>query len=108
VTTPPTFDDLTAGWTDDRRRSVAARLDDARSELLAHDLAELRAARRVTQVDLATALGRSQSTISAIESASDHRVSTLRNIVRSLGGHLEITAVFDDQRIRLIDPTPDT
>lgn len=103
MTTPRTFDDLTRHWSPERRQAIDTRIDDARVELLAQDLAALRTARHVTQVDLADALGRSQSTISAIESAADHRLSTLRNIVTALGGHLEITAVFDDQRIRLVD-----
>jgi DNA-binding Xre family transcriptional regulator len=62
-------------------------------------LAELRRSRRVTQVQLAETLGISQGNVSRLERRSDVYLSTLRAYVEALGGHLEIAAVFDDERV---------
>ncbi len=64
-------------------------------------LAELRQSRHVTQVALAEILGISQGNVSRLESRSDVYLSTLRSYIEALGGHLEIAAVFDDQRLPL-------
>lgn len=62
-------------------------------------LADLRQARHVTQVQLAGELGISQGNVSRLESRGDVYLSTLRSYVEALGGHLEIAAVFDEQRL---------
>ena len=62
-------------------------------------LAELRQSRHVTQVQLAETLGISQGNVSRLEARSDVYLSTLRSYVEALGGHLEIAAVFDDERV---------
>lgn len=62
-------------------------------------LAELRHERNITQVQLAEALGISQGNVSRLESRSDVYLSTLRSYVEALGGHLEIAAVFPDERV---------
>jgi DNA-binding XRE family transcriptional regulator len=62
-------------------------------------LAELRQTRHVTQVQLAELLGISQGNVSRLEGRSDVYLSTLRSYIEALGGHLEIAAVFDDQRL---------
>ena len=62
-------------------------------------LAKLRQSRRITQVQLAETLGISQSNISRLEARSDVYLSTLRGYIEALGGHLEIAAVFDDDRV---------
>jgi DNA-binding XRE family transcriptional regulator len=64
-------------------------------------LAELRQSRHVTQVQLAETLGISQGNISRLEARSDVYLSTLRSYVEALGGHLEIAAVFGDERVRV-------
>jgi predicted transcriptional regulator len=46
-------------------------------------------------------LGVSQPRVSKLEHQVDARVSTLKAYVRALGGELEISAVFDDERIPL-------
>jgi len=61
-------------------------------------LADLRRTRHVTQVQLAEELGISQGNVSRLEGRSDVYLSTLRSYVQALGGHLEIAAVFDDER----------
>ncbi len=62
-------------------------------------LAQLRQSRHVTQVQLAETLGISQGNVSRLEARSDAYLSTLRSYIEALGGHLEIAAVFDDERV---------
>ena len=62
-------------------------------------LAELRQSRQITQVQLAAVLGISQGNVSRLETRSDVYLSTLRSYVEALGGHLEIAAVFPDERV---------
>jgi DNA-binding XRE family transcriptional regulator len=62
-------------------------------------LAQLRQARHLTQVQLAETLGISQGNVSRLETRNDIYLSTLRSYIEALGGHLEIAAVFDDQRL---------
>src|SRR6266567_3453994 len=49
--------------------------------------------------------GVSSEVVSQLERREDLCISTLRDTVESLGGRLEITAVFPEQRIRLGVPT---
>jgi DNA-binding Xre family transcriptional regulator len=82
---------LDPGWDEqvsERRRAM----EDALA------LADLRRSRHVTQVQLAEELGISQGNVSRLEGRSDVYLSTLRSYVQALGGHLEIAAVFDDER----------
>ena len=62
-------------------------------------LNKLRESRNVTQVDLAAELGVSQGNVSRMENRSEIYLSTLRDYIEALGGRLEITAVFDDDRV---------
>jgi DNA-binding XRE family transcriptional regulator len=62
-------------------------------------LAQLRQSRHITQVQLADTLGISQGNVSRLEARSDVYLSTLRSYVEALGGHLEIAAVFPDERV---------
>ena len=64
-------------------------------------IGELRQRRGVTQADLAAALGVRQPNVSRIERQEDLFVSTLRDYVAALGGELELSAVFGQQRIPL-------
>jgi DNA-binding transcriptional regulator YiaG len=71
-----------------------------RKETLAEiGLYELRRAQAVSQAVLAARLQITQPAISQLENADDLRVSTLREYVEALGGHLEITARFEDARV---------
>ena len=62
-------------------------------------LNELRESRNVTQVNLAAELGISQGNVSRMENRSEIYLSSLRDYIEALGGRLEITAVFDDDRV---------
>jgi DNA-binding XRE family transcriptional regulator len=65
-------------------------------------LAALRAVRGVSQRQVAGALGVSQANVSRIEHEEDVYLSTLRRYVAALGGELEVSAVFPDERVTLI------
>lgn len=62
-------------------------------------LAELRNSRNITQIQLAAQLGITQGNVSRLEGRSEIYLSTLRSYIEALGGHLEIAAVFGDERI---------
>jgi predicted transcriptional regulator len=64
-------------------------------------LRELREMTGKTQVQLAQVTHIAQSELSRLERRDDCLVSTLRRYVEALGGELEVTAVFGDQRIRV-------
>jgi DNA-binding XRE family transcriptional regulator len=66
---------------------------------LALELAQLRRRRKTTQADLASKLAVSQSSISQLERGQDVHLSTLASYVHGLGGKLELTAVFPDERL---------
>lgn len=62
-------------------------------------LGELRNSRNITQVQLAEQLGISQGNVSRLEARSEVYLSTLCSYVEALGGHLEIAAVFGEERL---------
>jgi transcriptional regulator with XRE-family HTH domain len=91
--------------TPERRAAYLEGRAEAVNELVAHNLGELRKLRAVTQVELARLLGITQPTLSQTERRNDVQLSTLRDFIHALGGHLELTAVFDDLRFPLhLDP----
>ena len=104
------FSDLVAHIENDpeRRARVDALEQEAWEELAAYNLGELRRAREVTQAELARRLDRAQPAVSAMEKTDEHLVSTIRAVVESLGGRLEVIAVFGDERIPLAVPTRTT
>lgn len=82
-----------------RRANVERERREAVAEIVAYNLAEVRKAKAVTQVEIAGLLA--QSTVSALEHSEDPKPSTLREYVEALGGRLEVTAVFEDERFEL-------
>lgn len=80
--------------TPERRAAIEEQKDLLRAEIKLHALRE---ARGVTQADLAERMAVARPRVSKIESATeDMRISTIDRYVTALGGHLKITAVFDD------------
>lgn len=69
------------------------------AELIAEEmtLAELRRARKLTQVRVAKELGITQDSVSRLEKRSDLLLSTLRKTVKSMGGNLSLVAEFPDR-----------
>ena len=88
----------------ERRGRIDTIKASARADAVAFNLAELRRHRRLTQVELAERLERAQASISAMETADDNLLSTVRSVVESMGGRLELVAVFDDERIAITTP----
>ena len=56
--------------------------------------------RQLTQIELER-LNRTQASVSATETSSDNLLSTWRTVIESLGGHLDLVAVFEDERIAI-------
>lgn len=101
------FSEIVGGIDPERRARIDAIKEEARAEIVAFNLAELRRARSMTQMELAQRLERAQASISAMENADDNLVSTVRSVVEGMGGHLELVAVFDDERIAIASAAPD-
>jgi DNA-binding XRE family transcriptional regulator len=72
-----------------------------KEELEKMPLHELRAARRLTQQQLAQTLEMSQAAVSQLEKRTDMYLSTLQNFVEAMGGHLEMYAVFPEGKVPL-------
>jgi transcriptional regulator with XRE-family HTH domain len=64
-------------------------------------LAELRAARELSQEQLASLLNISQPAVAKMERQADMYLSTLRNIVKAMGGTLELVAHFPEGDVRI-------
>lgn len=64
-------------------------------------LDELREARQLTQEALAEILNVKQSAISKLERRADMYVSTLRSVIKGMGGDLRIEAVFPDGKVTI-------
>ena len=94
------FDDLAEPIKADprRRANIERHRQEALQELIAYELQEVRRARGITQVELARLLGTNQPNVSRMERVGDPHLSSLRAYVEALGGHLELAAVFDDER----------
>lgn len=84
-----------------RRANMARHRADTLAEMMSYNLAELRKVRERTQVELAEALGVAQPSVSRVEHTEDLQLSTLRSYIEALGGRVEITAVFGDERFPL-------
>jgi transcriptional regulator with XRE-family HTH domain len=82
------------------RADVERRVRESLREMPFH---ELRAARRLTQEQLAETLGLTQGAVSQVEHQTDLYLSTLRKFVEAMGGQLEICAQFPDGRVRLTE-----
>ncbi|MFT4035564.1 MAG: helix-turn-helix transcriptional regulator [Patulibacter sp.] len=75
------------------RAEIEAEADEVRAELELHAVRERRG---VTQQALAERLSVSRPRVSAIERADKLNLATIQRYVEALGGHLKVTAVFDD------------
>ena len=94
------FNDIVGDIDAERRIRIETIKKAARADAVASNLAELRRHRQLTQVELAARLERAQASISAMETADDNLLSTVRSL-ESMRGRLELVAVFDDERIAI-------
>ena len=95
------FSDIVGDISPERRARIDAIKEEYRADAVAFNLAELRRHRNLTQAELGERLKRAQASISAMETADDNLLSTVRSVVESMGGRLEMVAVFDDERIAI-------
>ncbi|MBA2665435.1 MAG: XRE family transcriptional regulator [Trueperaceae bacterium] len=93
-----------AGGRMDQQRIVANK-ERARARVRAHRLASIRADRGLNQTTLAARLEVSQPRVSRIERGDleSTQLATLRAYIEALGGELEVTAKFGDDRIIIVD-----
>lgn len=100
------FKDIVGDIDPERRARIDAIKAQADADAVAFNLAELRRRRDLTQQEVAARLARAQSSISAMESSKDNLLSTVRDVVESMGGYLELVAVFEDERIVIASKPP--
>ena len=76
---------------------------DAKAKKMIEEMAldELRAARELTQEQLARILRVNQAAVSKMERRADMYLSTLQGIIKAMGGELEIRAIFPDGIVRI-------
>jgi transcriptional regulator with XRE-family HTH domain len=93
------FDELVMRTTTKEVRERARhRTEELLGEML---LAELRKAHKVSQNQLARAMGIRQPSLSKLEKQTDMQVSTLQKLVNALGGTVEVSARFGDKTVTL-------
>lgn len=83
----------------ERRARIEARKQAMRDAMA---LGEIREQRGLTQSDVAELLAVTQGRVSRLERSPDVYLSTLREYVEALGGRLEVAALFDDDRERVL------
>jgi DNA-binding XRE family transcriptional regulator len=71
------------------------------SQVRAHRLAEIRKRRRLTQRDVAMAMGVSVGRVSQIEAGDLSGIDVLDRYVTAIGGLLEIVANFGDEQYKV-------
>ena len=98
------FKDIVGELSPADKETVNRLKQETAEEMISYQLAKLRKQRGLTQADLARALGKTQASISAMENASDNRLSTWGSAIEGMGGRLELTAVFGDERIPIHTP----
>ena len=92
------FNELRAKMSPERR----ARNEEAAKRMRAEmPLDQLRAARELTQENLAEILGVNQAAISKLERRTDMYISTLARFVEAMGGTLDIRAIFPEGAVSL-------
>jgi transcriptional regulator with XRE-family HTH domain len=79
----------------------AAAEERAKKILAEMPLQELRQARSLTQETLAKNLSVKQAAVSKMENRTDMYISTLRNMIKAMGGDLEIVAKFPDGDVKI-------
>jgi transcriptional regulator with XRE-family HTH domain len=81
----------------------ARRRSEAKANRMIREMAldELRVARQMTQEQLAAQLKVRQPAIAKLERRADMYLSTLRNVIKGMGGELDVRAVFPDGSVRI-------
>jgi DNA-binding transcriptional regulator YiaG len=96
-------------WSDIRDRHIDAigeqEVETGKDRLLArvraHRLAEIRKSRRMTQREIAAAMGVTVGRVSQIESGDISGIEVLDRYVTAIGGILEIVANFGEEQVKV-------
>jgi DNA-binding MarR family transcriptional regulator len=96
------FRELEAKMSPERRARNAAAVREMLEEIA---LAELRETRNMTQEELAARLDVDQAAVSKMERRADMHLSTLSNVIRALGGKLQLRAEFPNGDVHRISLT---
>jgi len=94
------FSELTKGFSPERKKRVASRVTELKTDMALH---ELRQARAKSQEFLAHQLKVGQPAVAKLERRTDMYVSNLRRYIEALGGSLEVTARFPDGAVNIIN-----
>jgi transcriptional regulator with XRE-family HTH domain len=89
---------LRANMKPEARKKVAAK---TMAMLAAMPLQALRQARNLSQEQLARTLSVKQAAVSKLEQRTDMYISTLRNVIKAMGGDLEIVAKFPEGSVQI-------
>lgn len=92
------FKELRAKMSSESRARAKAKAEQMTREMA---LDELREARLLTQEQLAAQLNVRQPAVARMERRADMYVSTLRGVIKAMGGELDIRAIFPDGTIRI-------
>ncbi len=87
------------GVTSERDRRLRT---EARAELLAMTLRQLREDAGHTQVEMADLTELTQATLSRMERKQDNPIDSVRKYVAALGGEVEVVAVIGNKRVTLL------
>lgn len=92
------FEELEARMGPETLAGAKARAKEIVAEMF---LTEIRKEVGLTQEELAASLGIKQPSLSRLESQDDMQISTLRRLIRALGGELELIAHLPGGTIRI-------
>ena len=95
------FADLVGDLTPAQQARVEKLKHETCAEVVAYTLQQLRRHHNLSQAELDRRLDHAQTSVSAMETAADSLVAALRTAVEGVGGHLEVAAVFNSERIPL-------
>jgi DNA-binding transcriptional ArsR family regulator len=95
LNTPRSLDEVIASLPAEERARIEARTQ----ELIAEEMSlqEIRRAIGKTQASVAKRLRVGQDAVSKLETRSDMYISTLRNVLRAMGGELDLIVRFPDR-----------
>jgi predicted transcriptional regulator len=96
------FSGLTKDYSRDRRAKIEVRKVELREEMELH---ALRKAIGTSQQAVARSLGVNQPAIAKMERRTDIRVQSLRRMIEAMGGTLEISATFQNGKVKITNYT---
>jgi predicted transcriptional regulator len=99
------MEQLWNNFSDNEKSEIEARYAHLSVEYMT--LQEIRKSKNLTQDSMAELLGIKQENVSRMERRNDMRLSTIREYIEALGGTLQITATFaDNKTINILNEKP--